>query len=119
MLRHPEHASPEDALASLQDASQRVQLCLARFEGQIYEIAAEEEGITFIAVFGLPPGSQEDNTLLKLLLGLHPPTSGTIDPPRGITYKFVEETCSATQEYSTRTHDDLDSRQTMVPMFTE
>ena len=55
-LRHPEYASPEDTLATLQDAAQRVQSCLTRFEGQIYEIVAAEEGITFIAVFGLPPG---------------------------------------------------------------
>jgi class 3 adenylate cyclase/tetratricopeptide (TPR) repeat protein len=73
MLRHPEHASPEDALASLQDAAQRVQLCLAQFEGQIYEIAAEEEGITFIAVFGLPPWSQEDSAVraVRAALALH------------------------------------------------
>ena len=60
-LRHPEYASPEDTLATLQDAAQRVQLCLGRFEGQIYEIVAAEEGITFIAVFGLPPWSHEDD----------------------------------------------------------
>ena len=60
-LRHPEYVSPEDTLATLQDAAQRVQTCLARFEGQIYEIVAAEEGITFIAVFGLPPWSHEDD----------------------------------------------------------
>ena len=60
-LRHPDYASPEDTLATLQDAAQRVQLCLTRFEGQIYEIVAAEEGITFIAVFGLPPWSHEDD----------------------------------------------------------
>ena len=73
MLRHLEHASPEDALAGLQDAAQRVQLCLAQFEGQIYEIAAEEEGYTFIAVFGLPPWSHEDNAVraVRAALALH------------------------------------------------
>ena len=60
-LRHPDYASPEDTLATLQDAAQRVQKCLARYEGQLYEIVAESEGVTFIAVFGLPPWSHEDD----------------------------------------------------------
>jgi class 3 adenylate cyclase/tetratricopeptide (TPR) repeat protein len=60
-LRHPDYASPEDTLATLQDSAQRVQACLARFEGQIYEILAGEAGTTFIAVFGLPPWSHEDD----------------------------------------------------------
>jgi class 3 adenylate cyclase/tetratricopeptide (TPR) repeat protein len=73
MLRHPEYASPEDTLATLQDAAQRVQLCLGRFEGQIYEIVAAEEGITFIAVFGLPPLSHEDDPAraVRSALSLH------------------------------------------------
>ena len=72
-LRHPEYASPEDTLATLQDAAQRVQSCLARFEGQIYEIVAAEEGITFIAVFGLPPWSHEDDAAraVRSALTLH------------------------------------------------
>jgi hypothetical protein len=73
MLRHPEYALPEDTLATLQDATRRVQLCLARFEGQIYEIVAEEHGITFIAVFGLPPWSHEDDAAraVRAALMLH------------------------------------------------
>ena len=45
----------------------------ARFEGQIYEIVAAEEGITFIAVFGLPPWSHEDDAAraVKSALTLH------------------------------------------------
>ncbi|MGO9420244.1 AAA family ATPase, partial [Roseiarcus sp.] len=72
-LRHPEYASPEDTLATLQDAAQRVQSCLTRFEGQIYEIAAGDEGITFIAVFGLPPWSHEDDAAraVRSALTLH------------------------------------------------
>jgi AAA ATPase domain len=72
-LRHPEYASPEDTLATLQDAAQRVQSCLTRFEGQIYEIMAAEEGITFIAVFGLPPWSHEDDAAraVRSALTLH------------------------------------------------
>ncbi len=72
-LRHPEYASPEDTLATLQDAAQRVQSCLTRFEGQIYEIVAGEEGITFIAVFGLPPLSHEDDAAraVRSALTLH------------------------------------------------
>ena len=72
-LGHPEYALPEDTLATLQDAAQRVQKCLARFEGQIYEIVAENEGITFIAVFGLPPWSHEDDAAraVKSALTLH------------------------------------------------
>ena len=72
-LRHPEYASPEDTLATLQDAAQRVQSCLTRFEGQIYEIVAAEEGITFIAVFGLPPWSHEDDAAraVRSALTLH------------------------------------------------
>ena len=73
MLRHPEYASPEDTLATLQDAAQRVQSCLARFEGQIYEIVAAEEGITFIAVFGLLSWSHEDDAAraVRSALTLH------------------------------------------------
>src|SRR5271165_1934536 len=73
MLRHPEYDSPEDTLATLQDAAQRVQSCLTRFEGQIYEIVAAEEGITFIAVFGLPPWSHEDDAArgVRSALALH------------------------------------------------
>ncbi len=73
MLRHPEYALPEDTLATLQDATQRVQSCLARFEGQIYEIVAEEEGTTFIALFGLPPWSHEDDAAraVRSALTLH------------------------------------------------
>jgi hypothetical protein len=72
-LRHPNYALPEDTLATLQDAAQRVQSCLARFEGQIYEIVGEEEGITFIAAFGLPPWSHEDGAAraVKSALTLH------------------------------------------------
>jgi class 3 adenylate cyclase len=72
-LRHPDYALPEDTLATLQDAAERVQKVLARFEGQIYEIVAENEGITFIAVFGLPPWSHEDDAAraVKSALTLH------------------------------------------------
>ena len=72
-LRQPEYASPEDTLATLQDAAQRVQICLARYEGQLYEIVAGSEGVTFIAVFGLPPWSHEDDAAraVKSALTLH------------------------------------------------
>ena len=72
-LRQPEYASPEDTLATLHDAAQRVQSCLARLEGQIYQIAAAEEGITFIAVFGFPPWSHEDDAArgVRSALALH------------------------------------------------
>ena len=72
-LRHPDYASPEDTLATLHDAAQRVQSCLARFEGQIYEIVAGEAGITFIVVFGLPPWSHEDDAgrAVRSALTLH------------------------------------------------
>jgi len=72
-LRHPEYTLPDDTLAMLQDAAQRVQKCLARFEGQLYEIVAESEGITFITVFGLPPWSHEDDAAraVKYALTLH------------------------------------------------
>jgi class 3 adenylate cyclase len=72
-LRHPEYASSEDTLATLQDAAQRVQKCLARYEGQLYEIVAESDGVTFIAVFGLPPWSHEDDAAraVKSALALH------------------------------------------------
>jgi AAA ATPase domain len=72
-LRQPEYASPEDTLATLHDASQRVQSCLARLEGQIYQISAAEEGITFIVVFGFPPWSHEDDAArgVRSALALH------------------------------------------------
>jgi hypothetical protein len=72
-LRHPEYASPEDTLATLHDAAQRVQRCLARYEGQLYEIVAESEGVTFIALLGLPPWSHEDDAAraVKSALTLH------------------------------------------------
>ena len=72
-LRQPEYASPEDTLATLHDAAQRVQSCLARLEGQIYQIAAAEEGITFIVVFGFPPWSHEDDAArgVRSALALH------------------------------------------------
>ena len=72
-LRQPEYASPEDTLATLHDAAQRVQSRLARLEGQIYQIAAAEEGITFIAVFGFPPWSHEDDAArgVRSALALH------------------------------------------------
>ncbi len=72
-LRHPDYASPEDTLATMHDAAQRVQSCLARFEGQIYEIIASESGITFIAVFGCPPWSHEDDAAraVRAALTLH------------------------------------------------
>jgi class 3 adenylate cyclase len=73
MLRHPEYALPEDSLATLQDATWRLQSCLVRFEGQIYEIVPEEQGIVFIAVFGLPPWSHEDDAAraVRAALTLH------------------------------------------------
>jgi hypothetical protein len=72
-LHQPEYASPEDTLATLHDAAQRVQSCLARLEGQIYQIAAAEEGITFIVVFGFPPWSHEDDAArgVRSALALH------------------------------------------------
>jgi hypothetical protein len=72
-LRQPEYASPEDTLATLHDAAQRVQSCLARLEGQIYQISAAEEGITFIVVFGFPPWSHEDDAArgVRSALALH------------------------------------------------
>ncbi len=72
-LRQPEYASPEDTLATLHDAAQRVQSCLARLEGQIYQIAAAEEGITFVVVFGFPPWSHEDDAArsVRSALALH------------------------------------------------
>ena len=73
MLRHPEYALATDTLATLQDATWRLQSCLVRFEGQIYEILAEERGIIFIAVFGLPPWSHEDDAAraVRAALTLH------------------------------------------------
>ncbi len=72
-LRQPEYASPEDTLATLHDAAQRVQSCLAQLEGQIYQIAAAEEGITFVVVFGFPPWSHEDDAArgVRSALALH------------------------------------------------
>ena len=69
-LRHPDYASPEDTLATMHDAAQRVQACLARFEGQIYEITASDSGIIFIAAFGCPPWSHEDDAARAVLSAL-------------------------------------------------
>ncbi|MGE3718493.1 MAG: AAA family ATPase [Bauldia sp.] len=60
-LRQPEHARPEDALASVQTATTLVQAVLARFEGHLHQIRTDEHGITLIAVFGLPPFAHEDD----------------------------------------------------------
>ena len=72
-IRHSDYASPEDTLTTLHDATQRVQACLSRFEGQIYEIIASDSGITFIAVFGCPPWPHEDDAAraVRSALTLH------------------------------------------------
>ena len=72
-LRQPEYALAEETLTTLHDAARRVQKCLARFEGQIYLIVPEEEGVTFIALFGLPPWPHEDDAAraVKAALALH------------------------------------------------
>ncbi len=69
-LRHPKYALDKDTLQTLQGAAQHVQSCLARFEGQIYEIVATEEGTTFIAVFGMPPWSHERDPVRAVISAL-------------------------------------------------
>jgi class 3 adenylate cyclase/tetratricopeptide (TPR) repeat protein len=73
LLSPPEYASPEDALATLQAVAQRVQSCLSQFEGQIYQIHGDDDGITIISVFGLPPWSHEDDAAraVRAVLALH------------------------------------------------
>ena len=73
-LRHPEYASPDGYSCDANTTPRGdVQSRLVRLEGQIYEIVAAEQGIIFIAVFGLPPWSHEDDAAraVRAALTLH------------------------------------------------
>lgn len=61
-VKHAAYRDPADTLALLQDATARIQMAVGRLEGELHQVRADEEGMTAIAVFGLPPSSHEDDT---------------------------------------------------------
>lgn len=72
-LKQPEHESAAAALLAGQEALSRVQATVSQYDGYLHQVRADEEGVTTISVFGLPPRSHEDDPIraVQFALALH------------------------------------------------
>lgn len=73
VMRHLEHARPEDAFDKVQQAAELVQEIVRGLDGHVHQIRSDEEGVTAIFAFGLPPAAHEDDAVraVQAALGIH------------------------------------------------